>query len=63
MIFMEEDILKTADKEISSTRIGEIVMEHLKDLHAVAYVRFASVYREFKDVSTFKDELKKFMEP
>ena len=50
-------------KEISSTRIGEIVMEHLKDLDAVAYVRFASVYREFKDVSTFMDELKKFMEP
>lgn len=48
-------------KEISSTRIGEIVMEHLKDLDAVAYVRFASVYREFKDVSTFMDELKKFM--
>ena len=43
--------------------IEEIVMEHLKDLDAVAYVRFASVYREFKDVSTFMDELKKFMEP
>ena len=51
------------DREIASTRIGEIVMEHLKDLDAVAYVRFASVYREFKDVSTFMDELKKFMEP
>ena len=51
----------TEEKEISSTRIGEIVMEHLKDLDAVAYVRFASVYREFKDVSTFMDELKKFM--
>ena len=57
------EIFDTADKEISSTRIGEIVMEHLKDLDAVAYVRFASVYREFKDVSTFMDELKKFMEP
>ena len=56
-------IFENADKEISSTRIGEIVMEHLKDLDAVAYVRFASVYREFKDVSTFMDELKKFMEP
>ena len=52
---------KIEEKEISSTRIGEIVMEHLKDLDAVAYVRFASVYREFKDVSTFMDELKKFM--
>ena len=48
-------------KEVESTTIGEIVMEHLKDLDAVAYVRFASVYREFKDVSTFLDELKKFM--
>lgn len=60
---IEGDIFDAADKEISSTRIGEIVMEHLKDLDAVAYVRFASVYREFKDVSTFMDELKKFMEP
>ena len=47
----------------ASTRIGEIVMENLKNMDAVAYVRFASVYREFKDVSTFMDELKKFMEP
>ena len=60
---IEGSIFENADKEISSTRIGEIVMEHLKDLDAVAYVRFASVYREFKDVSTFMDELKKFMEP
>ena len=60
---IEGEVFDTADKEISSTRIGEIVMEHLKDLDAVAYVRFASVYREFKDVSTFMDELKKFMEP
>lgn len=55
---IEGSIFESADKEISSTRIGEIVMEHLKDLDAVAYVRFASVYREFKDVSTFMDELK-----
>ena len=41
--------------------IGEIVMEKLKDLDAVAYVRFASVYREFKDIDTFMDELKKMM--
>ena len=60
---IEGDIIDSADREIASTRIGEIVMEHLKDLDAVAYVRFASVYREFKDVSTFMDELKKFMEP
>lgn len=60
---IEGDIFDSADREIASTRIGEIVMEHLKDLDAVAYVRFASVYREFKDVSTFMDELNKFMEP
>ncbi|WP_373215364.1 transcriptional regulator NrdR [Ruminococcus sp. 5_1_39BFAA] len=58
---IEGDIFKTEEKEISSTTIGEIVMNHLKDLDSVAYVRFASVYREFKDVSTFMDELKKFM--
>ena len=58
---IEGDIFRSEDHEISSTKIGEIVMEHLKDLDAVAYVRFASVYREFKDVSTFMDELKKLI--
>ena len=58
---IEGDIFNAEDKEISSTKIGEIVMSHLKDLDSVAYVRFASVYRDFKDVSTFMDELKKFM--
>ena len=58
---IEGDIFNAEDKEISSTKIGEIVMSHLKDLDSVAYVRFASVYREFKDVSTFMDELKKFL--
>ena len=45
-------------KEIESSVIGEIVMAKLKELDAVAYVRFASVYREFKDVNTFLNELK-----
>ena len=58
---IELQIFKSEDKEIPSKLIGEIVMDKLKDLEAVAYVRFASVYREFKDVSTFMDELKKFM--
>lgn len=58
---IEGEILSKEDREIQTTKIGEIVMEHLKNLDAVAYVRFASVYREFKDVSTFMDELKKFM--
>ncbi len=48
-------------KEIPSSEIGEIVMDKLKDLDPVAYVRFASVYREFKDANTFMDELKKFL--
>ena len=51
-----------AEKEISSQLIGELLMNKLKDLDAVAYVRFASVYREFKDVNTFMDELKKLLE-
>ena len=58
---IEGEIFNEEEREISSTKIGEIVMVHLKKLDAVAYVRFASVYREFKDVSTFLDELKKFM--
>ena len=58
---IEGEIFSQEDKEISSTKIGEIVMEHLKELDAVAYVRFASVYREYKDVSTFMDELKKLI--
>ena len=47
------------EREIPSSVIGEIVMDKLKDLEAVAYVRFASVYREFKDVNTFMDEDRK----
>ena len=58
---VETMIFSREEKEISSNEIGEMVMEKLKDLEAVAYVRFASVYREFKDVNTFMDELKKMM--
>ncbi|MDO4323301.1 MAG: transcriptional regulator NrdR [Lachnospiraceae bacterium] len=58
----EMDIFNREEKEIESKVIGEIVMDKLKDLEAVAYVRFASVYREFKDVNTFMDELKKILE-
>ena len=60
---VETEIFNREEREIESKVIGEIVMDRLKDLEAVAYVRFASVYREFKDVNTFMDELKKFMEP
>ena len=59
---IEGEIFHEEEKEIPSSRIGDIVMEHLRNLDAVAYVRFASVYREFKDVDTFMDELKKLMD-
>ena len=59
---VETKIFSMEVKEVSSSSIGEIVMEELKNLDEVAYVRFASVYREFKDVNTFLDELKKILE-
>ena len=59
---IETVIFSREEKEIPSSQIGEIVMESLKKLDPVAYVRFASVYREFKDVNTFMDELKKILE-
>ena len=58
---IENVIFNKGVKEISSSEIGEIVMERLKELDQVAYVRFASVYREFKDVNTFKNELEKLL--
>lgn len=58
---IETEIFNEGEREIPSSQIGEIVMEHLKTLDGVAYVRFASVYREFKDVNTFLDELKKIL--
>ena len=58
---VENAIFNTEQKEVSSTLIGELVMERLKKLDQVAYVMFASVYREFKDVNTFMDELKKLL--
>ena len=59
---VENEIFNMEEKEIPSQMIGELVMNKLKVLDAVAYVRFASVYREFKDVNTFMDELKKILE-
>ena len=58
---VETAVFNREEKEISSGMIGEMVMNKLKDLDTVAYVRFASVYREFKDINTFMDELKKVM--
>lgn len=58
---IEGQIFNMEEKEIPTTTIGSIVMDKLKDLDEVAYVRFASVYREFKDVTTFMDEIKKIL--
>lgn len=54
---IEMKIQNSLDREVSSDKIGELVMERLKDVDEVAYVRFASVYRQFKDINTFMDEL------
>ncbi len=59
---IETAIFNSEEKEISSSAVGEIVMDKLEKLDPVAYVRFASVYREFKDVNTFMEELKKILD-
>ena len=59
---IETEIFSREEKEIPTSVIGEIVMEKLKELDEVAYVRFASIYREFKDVNTFMSEIKKILE-
>lgn len=59
---VEVDIFNKEEREIFSSKIGEMVMNRLQELDPVAYVRFASVYREFKDVNTFMDELKKMLD-
>ena len=59
---VETEIFNLADREIASSTIGEMVIRRVKELDPVAYVRFASVYREFKDVNTFMEELKKFLQ-
>ena len=58
---VEKDVYNLELREVESNQIGEIVMRYLADLDAVAYVRFASVYREFKDVDTFMKELERLM--
>lgn len=58
---IEKDILNSMKREISSYEIGELVMKYLKELDEVSYVRFASVYREFKDLDSFMEELKHIM--
>ena len=58
---IEQEIQNSLDREIESDRVGELVMKKLKELDEVAYVRFASVYRQFKDINTFRDELNKLL--
>ena len=58
---IEKTLHNSMEKEITTKFIGELVMEKLKSLDEVAYVRFASVYREFKDITTFMDELNKLI--
>jgi transcriptional regulator NrdR len=58
---IESLLLGTMKNEVSSNEIGELVMKKLKDLDEVAYVRFASVYRQFKDINTFMEELNKLL--
>jgi transcriptional repressor NrdR len=59
---IEKELYNSMDKEIDSKKIGELVMKRLKKIDDVAYVRFASVYRQFKDINTFLEELNKIIE-
>lgn len=59
---IEQTIQNTLDREVSTDRIGEMVMERIKPLDEVAYIRFASVYRRFQDVRSFIHEINKFLE-
>ena len=61
-ISVEQQLLNSMKREVSSKEIGELIMTRLKDLDEVAYVRFASVYKQFKDVDSFMDELKTMIE-
>ena len=58
---IEQDLQSKLEREISTVEIGEMVMARLKDVDEVAYVRFASVYRSFKDINTFMEELTKLL--
>lgn len=59
---VEKQLLNTFQNEVSAEIIGELVMNELQNVDDVAYVRFASVYRKFKDINTFMDELKKILD-
>ena len=59
--YIETALQNSLDREVTSVKIGEMAMDRLKELDEVAYVRFASVYRQFKDINTFMDELAKLL--
>ncbi len=59
---IEQSLQNEIDREIPSTKVGELVMDRLRGVDEVAYVRFASVYRQFKDIGTFMSELTKLLE-
>ena len=58
---VEKQLANNLTKEISSTKIGELIIGYLKDIDEISYVRFASVYRQFKDIDEFKEELNKLL--
>ena len=58
---VEQELQNSLERETSTEKIGELVMEHLRDVDEVSYVRFASVYRQFKDINTFMSELNKLL--
>ena len=58
---IEQEVQNSLEREVPTSKIGELVMKRLKDMDEVAYVRFASVYRQFKDIGTFMDELSKLL--
>ncbi len=58
---IEQELQSHLEREISTQEIGEMVMNHIRDVDEVAYVRFASVYRSFKDINTFMEELTKLL--
>ena len=58
---IEQELQSNLEREISTVDVGEMVMKRLKDIDEVAYVRFASVYRSFKDINTFMEELSKLL--
>ncbi|HHV45487.1 MAG TPA: transcriptional regulator NrdR [Tissierellia bacterium] len=58
---IEKDLYNLMEKEVTSEKIGQMVMDKLKEIDEVSYVRFASVYRQFKDINTFMEELNKLL--